>query len=134
MLPSSSSLLLPPPSTSPVPQSSSSMALANEMISKRVRERTVSGYIAKLKIMGRWLSVNGGRVDPEGLPTLPLNQALTINFFGCLIEPRLSAHEIWGKPRKKVTSTHPHHISPTLVLTLSTADLVCLVEFFFSAP
>ena len=78
------------------------MAVAENLISNRVREKTVKAYRCKLITVGKWVKQHNGEVGDDGLPTLPLDPVLTISFFGELARPRLEAHPIFGKPRKKL--------------------------------
>jgi hypothetical protein len=96
------------------PDQNHDLALANDIIAKRVRPKTVRAYSTNMKIFGKWLSANGGRVGPDGFPELPLDMGLTITFFGALVQPRLDTHPVFGKPRKKVIENGGHISAATV--------------------
>jgi hypothetical protein len=92
----------------------SDLVLANDIIAKRVRPKTIKAYASNMKIFGKWLSSSGGRVRADGMPELPLDKALTITFFGALVQPRLQTHPIFGLPRKKVLENGGHISAATV--------------------
>ena len=63
---------------------------------------------------GKWLSLNGGDVNADGFPDLPLDYQLTKAFFGALVKPRLEFDPIFGEPRKKVKENGGHVSSSTV--------------------
>ena len=98
------------------PDQNNDLALADDIIAKRVRPKTVRAYSTNMKIFGKWLSEtnSGGRVGLDGFPELPLDKGLTITFFGALVQPRLEAHPVFGKPRKKVIDNGGHISAATV--------------------
>ena len=92
----------------------SDLALANDIIAKRVRPKTIKAYASNMKIFGKWLASSGGRVKDDGMPELPLDKGLTITFFGALVQPRLLPHPVFGKPRKKVIENGGHISAATV--------------------
>ncbi len=87
---------------------SSALAVAESMISNRIRERTAKGYRNKLAMLGRWLAANGQAVDDTSIPVLPLHPELTISFFGELVKPRVAVHPVFGKPKPKLLKNGGH--------------------------
>jgi hypothetical protein len=93
---------------------SADLTLAKEMISKRVRPRTVKSYRGCMAKFGKWLALHGGSVESTGLPSLPLEKGLTLTFFGALVQPRLQNDPIFGKPRAKVLENGGHIATSTV--------------------
>ncbi len=80
------------------------------MKSKRICQTTVDAYKSKLRIMGRYFAANGGLADDDGLPQLPLDQGLTIAFFGALVQPRSvdTIDSVFGPPSKHLIARGGH--------------------------
>ena len=91
----------------------SAIAVAETMISNRVRDRTATAYRRKLHKLGKWLKVNGGEVGDDDMPVLPLDEAMTLGFLGELVKPRTTNHVIFGPPRKKLLDDGGHVSSST---------------------
>ena len=98
------------------PDQNNDLALADDIIAKRVRPKTVRAYSTNMKIFGKWLSEanSGYRVGLDGFPESPLDKGLTITFFGALVKPHLEAHPVFGKPRKKVIDNGGHISAATV--------------------
>ena len=95
----------------PSPGQSTALDLAQDMIARRVTLQTAAGYKSKLKIIGHWFNhmiPERALTDSSGFPKLPLDSAITIAFFGSLVETRSSFHPVFGKPSKKLQANEGH--------------------------